>query len=211
MAAKKATNCQFGYVDEAFAYTGRLFDQTTGLQNNLNRWYDASVARWLSEDPIGFAAGDGNLYRYVGNGPTYGVDPEGFETPTPSKKGSSPGALYCHFLTPGNNAPADPWLLNWGSEVGLGTGAVSGAGAIGAAVWRGYRWGPICHWSESRCRYSFTHYIRLWNWRSLHMGTRIRRRIACHHVMGRSGRLVFCYRNPDLVPWSGWRMGRDSA
>ncbi|MGB9690465.1 hypothetical protein, partial [Thermogutta sp.] len=22
---------------------------------------------WLSEDPIGFAGGDGNLYRYVGN------------------------------------------------------------------------------------------------------------------------------------------------
>jgi uncharacterized protein RhaS with RHS repeats len=37
------------------------------LQWNINRWYDANVGRWISEDPIGFEAGDGNLYRYVGN------------------------------------------------------------------------------------------------------------------------------------------------
>ena len=29
----------------------------------------------LSEDPIGFDAGDANLYRYVGNGATGAVDP----------------------------------------------------------------------------------------------------------------------------------------
>ena len=52
------TSGQAGYIDEAFAFTGRLFDQTTGLQNNLNRRYDASVGRWLSEDPIGLAAGE---------------------------------------------------------------------------------------------------------------------------------------------------------
>ena len=51
-------------------YTGRPLDLVTGLQNNLNRWYDARTGRWISEDPIGFAAGDANLYRYVGNGPT---------------------------------------------------------------------------------------------------------------------------------------------
>ena len=31
----------------------------------------------MSEDPIGFAAGDANLYRYVGNSPTNFVDPSG--------------------------------------------------------------------------------------------------------------------------------------
>jgi RHS repeat-associated protein len=67
------------YIDLAFAFTGRLLDQATGLQNNLNRWYDASVGRWLSEDPIGFNAGDANLYRYVGNGPTNGADPSGLD------------------------------------------------------------------------------------------------------------------------------------
>ncbi len=60
-------------------YTGRPLDLVTGLQNNLNRWYDARTGRWISEDPIGFAAGDANLYRYVGNGPVDAVDPTGLE------------------------------------------------------------------------------------------------------------------------------------
>ena len=33
----------------------------------------------ISQDPIGFAAGDANLYRYVGNGPTGAVDPSGLD------------------------------------------------------------------------------------------------------------------------------------
>jgi len=46
---------------------------------NHNRWYDPSVGKWLSEDPSGFGAGDANLYRYCGNGPTDGTDPSGLE------------------------------------------------------------------------------------------------------------------------------------
>ena len=64
-------------VDHLFGYTGRAFDETTGLQNNLHRWYDASVGRWMSEDPAGFVAGDTNLSRYVGNNPTMATDPSG--------------------------------------------------------------------------------------------------------------------------------------
>ncbi len=60
-----------------FGYTGRMFDSNTGLQNNLNRWYDPTIGRWISKDPIGFAAGDSNLYRYVGNSPTNATDPSG--------------------------------------------------------------------------------------------------------------------------------------
>ncbi|GAB6188034.1 RHS repeat-associated core domain-containing protein [Thermopirellula anaerolimosa] len=39
-------------VDSLFLFTGRPFDQDTQLQNNLNRWYDPAVGRWLSEDPV---------------------------------------------------------------------------------------------------------------------------------------------------------------
>ena len=60
-----------------FLYTARPFDADTELQNNRNRWYDATTGRWLSTDPIGFAAGDVNLYRYVGNSPGMYVDPWG--------------------------------------------------------------------------------------------------------------------------------------
>ncbi len=52
-------------VDTLFGYTGRMWDDDTALQNNLNRWYDPATARWLSEDPIGFTAG--------------AVDPSGLE------------------------------------------------------------------------------------------------------------------------------------
>jgi RHS repeat-associated protein len=35
--------------------------------------------RWLSRDPIGFDAEDGNAYRYVGNNPVGAVDPTGLQ------------------------------------------------------------------------------------------------------------------------------------
>jgi RHS repeat-associated protein len=72
-----------GYVDVAFAFTGRYLDPDTGLQNNLNRWYDSTTGRWISEDPIGFAGGDSNLYRYVSNSPTDRKDPSGLASPSP--------------------------------------------------------------------------------------------------------------------------------
>ena len=39
--------------------------------------YDPSNGRWLTEDPIGFDAGDMDLYRYVGNDPVNAIDPSG--------------------------------------------------------------------------------------------------------------------------------------
>lgn len=66
-------------IDSLFGYTGRPFDDASGLQNNLNRWYDAALGKWLSEDPIGFEGGDANLGRYVGNEPLRFVDPLGLD------------------------------------------------------------------------------------------------------------------------------------
>jgi uncharacterized protein RhaS with RHS repeats len=39
--------------------------------------YDPTIGRWISQDPIGFKAGDANIYRYVGNSPTLSMDPSG--------------------------------------------------------------------------------------------------------------------------------------
>ena len=60
-----------------FGFTGRAVDSTTGLQNNLNRWYESTTGRWVSEDPISYTAGDSNLYRYVGNNAVNNTDPDG--------------------------------------------------------------------------------------------------------------------------------------
>jgi RHS repeat-associated protein len=64
-------------ITQRFFYTGKLFDITIGLQNNINRWYDPFAGRWISEDPIGFAGGTDNLSEYVGNAPITFVDPTG--------------------------------------------------------------------------------------------------------------------------------------
>ena len=66
-------------ADHLFYFTARPLEKETGLQNNLNRWYEAPTGKWLSADPIGFDAGDGNLYRYVANYATNASDPEGRE------------------------------------------------------------------------------------------------------------------------------------
>lgn len=44
---------------------------------------DPTVGIWMTEDPIGFDAGDPNLRRYVGNNATNSRDPSGLaEKPT---------------------------------------------------------------------------------------------------------------------------------
>jgi len=58
-------------------YTGQILDTTTGLLFYDARWYDPKLGRFVSEDPIGFNAGDANLFRYVGNSWPNGVDPSG--------------------------------------------------------------------------------------------------------------------------------------
>jgi hypothetical protein len=47
------------------------------LQYNQARWYDSTTGRWISQDPLGFDAGDSNLYRYVNNRPNDYTDPSG--------------------------------------------------------------------------------------------------------------------------------------
>ena len=39
--------------------------------------YDTYTGRFMEEDPLGFAGGDLNLYRYVKNEPTNATDPSG--------------------------------------------------------------------------------------------------------------------------------------
>jgi RHS repeat-associated protein len=80
--------------DYIFGYTGRMFDDATGLQNNLNRWYDAKAGRWISEDPIGFDAGDANIYRFVGNSTPNFVDPTGLESDYSTGDSSPPPPEY---------------------------------------------------------------------------------------------------------------------
>ena len=64
-------------IPTSYQYTGREYDADTGLYYYRNRWYDPEIGRFISEDPIGFAGGDVNLYRYVWNNPQNFIDPYG--------------------------------------------------------------------------------------------------------------------------------------
>jgi RHS repeat-associated protein len=68
---------QSGTGLDRYGDTGREWDAVAGLQYSRARMYDPGVGRWLSTNPLGFTAGDANLYRYVGNGPTNARDPSG--------------------------------------------------------------------------------------------------------------------------------------
>jgi len=67
--------------DTRYLFTSQEFDLATGFYYYDARWYDAGTGKFVSEDPIGFNAGDGNLYRYVGNDATNATDPSGRLTP----------------------------------------------------------------------------------------------------------------------------------
>ena len=105
--------------------------------------YDPTIGRWLSEDPIGFEAGDPNLYRYVGNRSTTQTDPTGLfggwgsasaeqwgiSNHSPNKKRRP--SVYAYYL-------CHPWEMDDDLETGFyiagGGGAAAGALAGGLVI-----------------------------------------------------------------------------
>jgi RHS repeat-associated protein len=77
-------NLVAGDQSSDFGFTGHYEHSTGGTALTLYRAYDASIGRWLSEDPTGLDDGT-NRYRYVGNNPVNGLDPDGLETRTPAE------------------------------------------------------------------------------------------------------------------------------
>ena len=116
--------------DRIMGFAGMERDTVTGMNLAVNRVQDPGTGRWTSPDPLGFGAGDADLYRYVTNGPTsvrdalglgdkpwwlsgwLTVDP-GFEGPTGigflgENESQGPGVLP---LQPGTTVPADAIIL----------------------------------------------------------------------------------------------------
>ncbi len=104
--------------------------------------YDPTIGRWISEDPIGFKAGDANLYRYVGNRSTTHTDPTGLfggwgsasaeqwgiSNHSPNKKRRP--SVYAYYLW-------HPWAMDDDLETGFyiaGGGAAAAGGVAGGLV-----------------------------------------------------------------------------
>lgn len=127
-------------------YTGREQD-LADLYYYRNRYYKPSIGRFISEDPIGLAGGDSNLYAYVTNNPVNFVDPTG-ETPWGLIFAGGDLALQL-YENDGN------WkCVNWG-QVGfnlLGGGLLNaiGKGALRFKTFGSHTWGATRSWMNSR-------------------------------------------------------------
>jgi RHS repeat-associated protein len=74
-------------VANPFEYVGQwgVTDEGNGLDFMRARFYDSSLGRFTSVDPIGLNGGDTNFYRYVFNSPVSFVDPSGLISLIPTK------------------------------------------------------------------------------------------------------------------------------
>ncbi len=92
----------------------------------------------ISKDPIGFAAGDANLYRYVGNGPTNATDPSGLESPQFDPGSPSDGTIDFD-ITPEawfkNFEYKNVTKLQWVKDVGCYGVAQAYAGKSYTGMW----------------------------------------------------------------------------
>jgi RHS repeat-associated protein len=134
-------------VSFRYGYTGRERDLESGLDYYRARYYDPAVGRFISVDPMGFGAGDTNLYRYVGNSSTNAIDPSG-EISWNDVQNYAYGGLentdkfvagFAHLVTGGyttqlrNEVYGDRvagqhegWLFNAGQVAGFGVTAALG-------------------------------------------------------------------------------------
>jgi RHS repeat-associated protein len=64
-------------IGNPYLFTARRYDPESNNYYYRARYYSPALGRFLSQDPLGFDAGDYNLYRYAFNNPTNLTDPSG--------------------------------------------------------------------------------------------------------------------------------------
>jgi RHS repeat-associated protein len=103
-------------------FTAREWYCEVGLQSNRERWYDPAAGRWISQDPIGFQAGDPDLYRYVGNRPADFADPSGLDWLDDAANVAAGWGDALTGWTPGGGTAAlrDKWGINGGIDTSSG-------------------------------------------------------------------------------------------
>jgi RHS repeat-associated protein len=125
-----------GSLTNFFRYTARDFDTETNLYYYRARYYDPTLGRFMSDDPVELAGGDVNLYRYVWNGPLQFTDPAG-EWGVGVHGGVSGGA----GLGAGATATASTGIgVFGGGPNGVNTGVFGTAGAFAGLANNGLRY-----------------------------------------------------------------------
>jgi RHS repeat-associated protein len=103
----------------SFQFTGREYDGRNFYYHRA-RYYNPILARFLSEDPLGLAAGEPNAYTYAANNPVRWTDLLGLEVKNPNNYPVSPKVLEAlskfndyigqdkDIVITGGDRPADP-------------------------------------------------------------------------------------------------------
>ena len=130
-----------------FGYTGAVYDRETGLQYHNARYYDPTLGRWISQDPIGFNAGDQNLYRYVGNTPLDHVDPWGQARLTVNGFPILARENLDVAVHIGDDAriPPDEQTNQWGQPARFATGSFSFTGNTATSYVKLFGKGAVCN------------------------------------------------------------------
>ena len=92
-------------------FAGQNLDPATRLYYDHARWYSpgsgtSQGGTFLTRDPMGYAAGDANLYRYCGNNPVSATDPTGLVAVAPQNVGNVAGSW---------RVPATGYDITWHS------------------------------------------------------------------------------------------------
>src|SRR5262249_15792815 len=66
-----------------YGFQGYRYEVVIGLYGARGRDYDPVLARFVQVDPLGYGAGDPDLYRLEGGDPVGGLDPTGLAAITP--------------------------------------------------------------------------------------------------------------------------------
>jgi RHS repeat-associated protein len=98
-------------------YCGYFFDAETGNYLARNRYYSANLGTFISRDPIGYDAGDMNLYEYTGDSPLTHTDPTGLKLT--QEDGCSNPIIVGAILDRANRALLKPSCQKWFKDHGF--------------------------------------------------------------------------------------------
>lgn len=101
-----------GLATLPFGFAGGLHDRDTGLVHFGFRDYDPETGRWTAKDPIGFAAGDVNIYGYCFNNPVSLFDPFGLGAASRVQAALGHKGDTDWAVDAGSIFPWDPWGPN---------------------------------------------------------------------------------------------------
>ena len=83
-----------GETEESYRFTGKEFDKLTGLYYYGARYYDPTIGRFISEDPV---KEGWNWFAYCKNNPLKYVDPNGLEVQIYTNKNKPNFYLYTNL------------------------------------------------------------------------------------------------------------------